>query len=177
MRTCHLREIDLCVATLVLNGNSNPGSYIPVTDDQLTKTCKNVRESQQCLVNFTKRCGSKVQREQIKWMTQNAFNQFNKICTRGHRDRKEFLKHAPCYNQASNNRNGCFTDFRNALEKLMATKYDNRISGGCCSYKQFQSCAIKSIEKACGKSAAQFGMKLIRKITTKMPDVICHGTN
>lgn len=52
-QSCHLRELDLCSATLLLF-NQNP-SGVATTDNELDKQCGFLGEAQQCFKNFTNR--------------------------------------------------------------------------------------------------------------------------
>lgn len=56
-QNCHLRELDLCSATLLLF-NQNP-SGVATTDNELDKQCGFLSEAQGCFNNFTTRCVNK----------------------------------------------------------------------------------------------------------------------
>lgn len=78
---CHLRELDLCAATLLLF-NQNP-SGVATTDAEVDKQCGFLKESQDCFRNFTTRCATPLQRELIGFVAEGSQELFKQFCTKG----------------------------------------------------------------------------------------------
>lgn len=172
-QSCHLRELDLCSATLLLF-NQNP-SGVATTDNELDKQCGFLKEAQGCFSNFTSRCTTPLQRELLAFGTEGSNELFKEFCTKGTKIRLEYLKHAPCLGQTQPDQKRCLNDVQTGLEKISEAKFNDRISTGCCVYARYQECTQGAIEKKCGKDAVEFGQLLIRMAASNLPDTICKG--
>lgn len=80
-QACHLRELDLCAASLLLF-NQNP-SGVATTDAEVDKQCGFLKESQECFKNFTTRCTTPLQRELIGFVSEGSQELFKQFCSKG----------------------------------------------------------------------------------------------
>ncbi|XP_074603045.1 uncharacterized protein LOC141856590 [Brevipalpus obovatus] len=172
-QTCHLRELDLCAATLLVF-TQNP-SGIATTDNELNKQCGYLREADSCLRNFTRKCTTPLQRELIGFVTEGSTRLLGEYCTIGTQLRQSYLKHAPCLNQAQKGQKTCVKDLQSALEIVTSVEWDKRIPAGCCSYRRFQVCTENLVETKCGKEAVEFMHILMRMALSRLPDIVCQG--
>jgi len=172
-QSCHLRELDLCAATLLVF-TQNP-SGIAITDNELNKQCGYLREADTCLRNFTKRCTTPLQRELISFVTEGSSRLLKEYCSVGTQLRQSYLKHAPCLNQAQKTQKTCMKDLQAALETVANVEWDKRIPVGCCSYRRFSKCVENKVESRCGKEAVEFMKLLLRMALSRLPDIICQG--
>jgi len=172
-QSCHLRELDLCAATLLVF-TQNP-SGIATSDNELNKQCGYLREADVCLRNFTRRCTTPLQRELINFVTEGSMRLLNEYCTPGTQLRQSYLKHAPCLNQAQKNQRTCVKDLQAALEVVTTVEWDKRIPAGCCSYRRFIACTENLVESKCGKEAVEFMNLLLRMALSRLPDIVCQG--
>jgi len=172
-QSCHLRELDLCAATLLVF-TQNP-SGIATSDNELNKQGGYLREADVCLRNFTRRCTTPLQRELINFVTEGSMRLLNEYCTPGTQLRQSYLKHAPCLNQAQKNQRTCVKDLQAALEVVTTVEWDKRIPAGCCAYRRFTACTENLVESKCGKEAVEFMNLLLRMALSRLPDIVCQG--
>lgn len=172
-QSCHLRELDLCAATLLVF-TQNPAG-IATTDGDLNKQCGHLHEADGCLKNFTKKCSTPLQRELITFVSEGSSRLLNEYCTEGTAVRQNYLKHAPCLNQAQKGQRSCVKDLQAALETVTSVEWDKRIPAGCCAYRRFQGCTEGIVEKNCGKEAVEFMNIMLRMALSRLPDIVCQG--
>ncbi|XP_015781965.1 uncharacterized protein LOC107359892 isoform X3 [Tetranychus urticae] len=172
-QSCHLRELDLCAATLLVF-TQNP-SGIATTGQEMNKQCGYLREADSCLRNFTRKCTTPLQRELIGFVTEGGMRLLNEYCSPATQLRQSYLKHAPCLNQAQRNQRMCVKDLQAALEIIANVEWDRRIPAGCCAYRRFQGCVVNLVESKCGKEAVEFIHILLRMALSRLPDIICVG--
>lgn len=150
-------------------------SGIATTDNELTKQCGYLREADNCLRNFTRRCTTPLQRELINFISEGSTRLLHEYCTSGTQLRNHYLKLAPCLNRAKQNQRLCVKDLQAALEAIGNVEWDKRIPAGCCAYRRFQRCAENLVESKCGKDAVEFMNLLLRMALSRLPDIICQG--
>lgn len=173
-QTCHLRELDLCAATLLVF-TQNPSGGIGTNDAELNKQCGYLKEADSCLRNFTRKCTTPLQRELISFVTEGGNRLLTEYCTSGTQLRQSYLKHAPCLQQATKGQKTCVKDLQSALEIVTSVEWDRRIPAGCCAYRRFQGCTENLVETKCGKEAVEFINILLRMAASRLPDIICQG--
>jgi len=171
--TCHLRELDLCAATLLVFTQSPSG--IATGDNELDKQCGYLKEADTCLRNYTRRCTTPLQRELVTFITEGSTRLMKDYCTRGSQLRQHYLKHATCLNQATRGQKGCIKDLQAAFEVITSVEWDKRVPSGCCAYRQFMKCTENLIESKCGKEAVEFTKILMRIALSRLPDIMCQG--
>jgi len=172
-QSCHLRELDLCAATLLVF-TQNP-SGIAQTDADLNKQCGYLHEADGCFKNYTRKCSTYMQRELITFLSEGSTRLLNEYCTEGTPVRQNYLKHAPCLNEAQKGQRGCVKDLQAALETVTSVDWTNRIAAGCCSFRRFQGCTEGLVEQKCGTEAVEFMHILLRMALSKVPDIVCQG--
>jgi len=166
---CHLRELDLCVAS----GAGN--NKISTTEAEVDKQCGVMQEVTDCFGNYTKACATPIQRELIALVSEGAREVQKKFCTRGDRIRTEYLKHAPCLAKTQPQGRKCLNDVQAGLEKIEESKFADRISTACCVYARYSTCSTKVVETGCGKEAVEHGNLLIKLATSNLLDVVCQS--
>jgi hypothetical protein len=176
-QSCHMRELDLCAATLVVFTQSPSG--LAVTENDLNKQCSYLKEADNCLKNFIKRCTTPIQRQMVSFMGEGSNDLLEDYCKPGTELRKAYLKHATCLNTAQNShQKTCIKDLQVALEVMTSINADNwqkRMPIGCCSYKRFEKCIGAQVEKKCGKEAMDFINQVLKRAFSRMPDMVCRN--
>lgn len=176
-QSCHMRELDLCAATLVVFTQSPSG--LAVTDADLNKQCGYLREADNCLKNFVKRCTTPLQRQMVAFMGEGSMDLLDDYCKPGTELRKAYLKHATCLNTAQkSHQKTCIRDLQTSLETLTSINADNwqkRMPVGCCTYKRFEQCLGSQVEKKCGKEAMNFIKLVLKRAFSRMPDMVCRN--
>ncbi|XP_076306568.1 uncharacterized protein LOC143223053 [Tachypleus tridentatus] len=171
-QNCHLREIDVCGAGLL---QSIQAQEFPQSEEDLNRECSQIQEAGSCLSNYTKTCMTPVQREIFGFLSEGPEHLMDEYCKSGTSIREQYLKNAACLNGAFDENQICFQDLQTALETITGTKFENRVTVGCCTYRRFESCFRDNLESKCGKEAVDFIQELLRTAVSRLPDVICTG--
>ncbi|OQR79142.1 hypothetical protein BIW11_00196 [Tropilaelaps mercedesae] len=166
---CHLRELDLCVAS----GAGN--NKISTTEAEVDKQCGVMQEVSECFGNYTQSCATPIQRELVGLVSEGAREVQKKFCTRGDKLRTEYLKHASCLAKAQPQGRKCLNDVQTGLEKIEEAKFQDRVSTACCVYARYAQCSTQVVEGTCGKAAVEYGHLLIRLATSNLLDVVCQN--
>jgi len=172
-----MRELDLCAATLVVLNQSPSG--LAVTENDLNKQCTYLKEADNCLKNFIRRCTTPIQRQMVSFMGEGSDELLEDYCKPGSDLRKAYLKHATCLNTAQkSHQKSCIKDLQVSLEVLTSINSENwqkRIPIGCCSFKRFENCIGSQVEKKCGKEALEFINLVLKRAFSRMPDMVCRN--
>lgn len=185
---CHLRELDLCAASLLVFLQSPDG--MATTEQEINRQCVHVREADQCFNSYTRRCMTPIQRQLVSLSTNGTVQVANEYCRRGSPLRLTYLKHSKCLNQVQRKeQKSCMRDLQAALELLSVSPTSSSSSSpsnstlgpgrqltlGCCAFKRFESCIGNHIEKRCGKEAIQFVQLTFRRLTSRLPETMCRS--
>lgn len=179
-QSCHLRELDLCAASLLILTQA-PGG-LATSEQEMNKQCVQLREANSCMQNYTRRCMTQMQREIVFFAANSSIQMMQEYCTRGSQLRNNYLKHAQCLNQLQKKeQKTCFKDLQNSIE-LLATNgpagseiTNKKLQLGCCAYKRFEACIGGPMEKRCGKDAITFVNGIVRRATSRLPETVCRS--
>lgn len=127
--TCHLRELDLCLASVaVFTQNSNPH---PVTNNEINRQCKILLETETCLSNFTHRCMTDMQSQLFTMFADGGLDSIRELCKPHSKLRESYLKHGDCVNAQNKGQRVCMRDFQASLEKAVDIEWQDRLKLGC----------------------------------------------
>lgn len=198
-QSCHLRELDLCAASLLVFVQAPNG--LATSDHELNGQCKHIGEAQSCFNNYTRRCTTSVQRQLISFVANETVQLGHEYCTRGSGLRQTYLKHAQCLAQVQKSgQKACIRDLQVALDLLatptatiskfaanqttttnelqqttaFATGGDAKVRLACCAYRRFESCLADQIDKRCGRDATDFIRQVARRASSRLPELLCH---
>lgn len=175
-QSCHMRELDLCAATLIVFTQSPAG--LAVNDHDLNRQCGYLKEADNCIKNYTRRCATPVQRQMVSFMGEGPMDLLEEYCKPGTEIRKAYLKHATCLNGAQkSHQKVCIKDLQIAFESLTSTgdNLQKRLPLGCCTFKRFENCIGSQVEKKCGKEALNFINLVLKRAFSRMPDMLCRN--
>lgn len=175
-QSCHLRELDLCAATLVVFMQTSSG--LAINEQDLTKQCGYLREADTCMKNYTRRCTTPLQRQMVGFMGEGPMDLLEEYCKPGSDLRKAYLKHATCLNGSQkNHQKTCIKDLQVAFEQLTsdAENLTKRLPLGCCTFRRFESCIGSQVEKKCGKEALNLINLILKRAFSRMPDMLCRN--
>ncbi|XP_015781966.1 uncharacterized protein LOC107359892 isoform X4 [Tetranychus urticae] len=172
-QSCHLRELDLCAATLLVF-TQNP-SELTGNDVELDKQCSFIREAEDCRRNFTRRCTTPLQRELIDYLGEGGRQVGQEFCTRGSPLREEYKKHARCLGLSRRESAGCSRDLQRALEVVQNLPWDSRIQTGCCAYNRYDACTSSIISSRCGPQALSLSRQVLRLAASRLPEMLCQS--
>lgn len=176
-QSCHLRELDLCAASMLVLTQSPNG--LATSDNEIDKQCLQLKEADVCMRNYTKRCMTSIQNQILTFGANSTSQLLSEYCTKGSQLRKSYLKHAQCLNQIQKKEQKvCVRDLQNSLELLTTNNNgieNKRLQLACCAYRKFETCLSVPTEKRCGKEANNFVNNIIRRITSKLPENLCRN--
>ncbi|XP_053201294.1 uncharacterized protein LOC128386301 isoform X3 [Panonychus citri] len=170
-QSCHLRELDLCAATLLVF-TQNP-SEITGSEIELDKQCGFIREAESCRRNFTQRCTTPLQRELIDYLGEGGRQVGDEFCTRGSPLREEYKRHARCLGSTRRESAWCSKDLQRAMEVVTNSALDARISTACCAFNRYDSCTSNIISSRCGPQALALSRRVIRLAASRLPEMLC----
>lgn len=127
--SCHLRELDLCLASVaVFTQNSNSH---PVTNNEVSRQCKILVETETCLKNFTSRCMTEMQSQLFTMFADGGLDTIRELCKPQSKVRDSYLKHGDCINGQQKAQRVCMRDFQASLEKAVDIEWQDRLKLGC----------------------------------------------
>lgn len=200
--SCHLRELDLCAASMLVFTQAPNG--LATNDNDINKQCLHLKDADSCLRNYTRRCMTPVQREVTTFMSNSSLQLLDEYCTKGSKLRQTYLKHSKCLNeiQKKQEHKSCMRDLQNSLEILTSNQHlptskqelqkqkrfsdksqfsDTDASSGkrlqlaCCTFRRFEVCLGTQMEKRCGKETIQFVKTVMRRATSRLPETVCRN--
>lgn len=180
-KTCHLRELDLCLASVLVFAQSPQSNK--VTENDINKQCHYFGDTENCFKNYTTNCATKSQRLLIDFISDGVLKTFKDYCTPGNEIRRLFIKHGECLNLQRSKTNKCLIDLQAAIEKTTADSknWKDRPKTLCCAYDRYSSCMRNIIEPACGKEAVELGETFVRALFSRAVQVTCtrykHNSN
>lgn len=173
-KSCHLRELDLCLASVLVFAQSPQNNK--VTENDINKQCHYFGDTENCFRNYTNNCATKSQRLLIDFVSSGVLQTFRDYCTPGNEIRELFIKHGECINLQRPRTNKCLIDLQAAIEKSTSVDHKNwrdRPKTLCCAYDRYRSCMYGVIEPACGKEAVELGETFVRALFSRAVQVTC----
>jgi hypothetical protein len=127
-QTCHMRELDLCLASLTVffQGNQHP-----VTNAEVNRQCKVLMETETCLSNFTSRCMTENQAQMVDMFAEGGLNTIRELCKPQSKLRSSYLRHGDCINGQYKSQKVCMRDFQVSLEKAVDIEWQERLKLAC----------------------------------------------
>lgn len=180
-KSCHLRELDLCLASVLVFAQSPQSNK--VTENDINKQCHYFGDTENCFKNYTSTCATKNQRLLIDFVSEGVLQTFKDYCTPGNEIRKLTIKHGECINLQRTKTNKCLIDLQAAIEKTTADarNWKDRPKTLCCAYDRYRSCMFNVIEPVCGREAVELGEIFVRSLFSRAVQVTCtrykHNSN
>lgn len=128
-QTCHLREIDLCLAPLAVLAQGR-GAH-PISNQEINRQCKMLLETEECMQNYTSRCMTPMQGQMVNLFSEHGFETIRDLCKPKTDLYNRYLKHGNCINGQHNNHKVCIRDFQAAVEKAADASFQDRLKIGC----------------------------------------------
>jgi len=171
-QNCHLRELDLCAASLLVFTQGPSG--VANTDAELDRQCTFIKEADECIRNYTATCATDVQQQLTDMVFDGTAKLQKDYCTKGSQLREMYMKHSPCLRTAMRDaQKPCIKDLQVAFEAMTAAKWDKRIGLGCCAYNRVGDCLSKAVKKECGEETVSFVGNMTRAALSRLPDIVC----
>lgn len=167
---CHLRELDLCLASLAVFFQANTH---PITNAEVTRQCKILMETETCLTNYTRRCMTEQQAELVDMVAEGGLETIRELCRPQSKLRTSYLKNGDCINQQHKAQRVCMRDFQVSLEKAVEIEWQDRLKLACCSFNKLNACTQDVIEPKCGSEAYELHKQMFRTSVSRMPSLAC----
>lgn len=126
---CHLRELDLCLASIAVLTQALNNR--PVTNNEISRQCKVLSETDSCLSTFTNRCMTPRQAHLIGFFADGALNTIKEFCDPSSSLHASYLKHGNCINRQEKGRRVCMRDFQASLERAVDLEWQDRLKLAC----------------------------------------------
>ena len=147
-----------------------------MTEADLDKQCGFLKDSDECLRNYTANCNTPLQEDLIDMFRENSPRYIKEYCTRGSPLREANKKYATCVRDAT--RDGghktCIKDMQVGFEVITTVEWQDRLSAACCTYDRTKMCMEKLIEEKCGSDAVDFMRTQLRQALSRMPEIMCN---
>ncbi|CAG2162762.1 unnamed protein product [Oppiella nova] len=170
--SCHLRELDLCLASGLASGQN-----LPTTIAEINKQCNGFKEMNECIGNYSRRCSTKAMRDFMRSVTSqgDVKSWYSEFCTKdSSEEREKFLKHSTCLNTAQKESRSCTRDLTVALDKAINSDIENRIPEMCCAVRRMRKCSSDIIEGKCGKEGMKYMGQMLQSVAgTRIPEIAC----
>lgn len=173
-KSCHLRELDLCLASVLVFAQSPQNNK--VTENDINKQCHYFGDTENCFKNYTTNCATKSQRMLIDFASGGVLQTFRDYCTPGSKIRAAFIKNGECLNVQRPKTNKCLIDLQAAIERTTqdSKNWRERPQTLCCAYDRYRSCMYNVIEPTCGKEAVELGETFVRSLFSRAVQVTCN---
>lgn len=127
--SCHLRELDLCLASVaVLSQGQNTHQ---INNGEINRQCKLLNETEGCLQNFTRRCMTELQERSINLVADGGLDTIRELCKPQSKLRDQYLKHGNCINDQYKGQKVCMRDFQASLERAVEITWQDRLKLAC----------------------------------------------
>jgi len=171
-QNCHLREMDLCAASLLVLTQSPQGGA-GTTEKDLDRQCSFIKETETCIRNFTKNCMTEDQQQLANFLFDGTTKLQKDYCTTGSALRKGYLKHSGCLNAVQKEQKPCIKDLQVAFEEVTSAKWDMRMGLACCAYRRVRACTEKIMQEKCEEGAIDFFTDLGQAMLGRLPELMC----
>jgi len=169
---CHLKELDYCGASLILQLQNQAN---PTTDAAIDAYCGLIKEAHDCATNYSAKCATPLQKELFDFFAFGSLNTVEEFCTPGSSLRSNYLAHAKCLSEARDESKRCTNDLQVAVEELTTISWEKRIPLGCCAFNRFRDCSISIVKSRCGDDVVDLGSKVMSMSTSRLPETVCRS--
>ncbi|GFT94294.1 uncharacterized protein NPIL_607701 [Nephila pilipes] len=170
-QTCHLREVDLCVAIGMFHYQSNG---IPPDDEKVTEWCETMQEVRECMGNFTDKCLSPLQKE-LLGLFAGSDTIAKELCTSGSELRTNYLAHSECLADGSETDEfkTQMKDLHVMIETMFDIPFKKRFPLMCCGFRRFHEQIEEMTQKRCGEESVAMIRNIMKMLVTDLPEIIC----
>jgi len=169
---CHLRELDLCFATL--STFAKP-SGVARTEADLDNQCSFLVETEECIEDFVDDCMPDTMKLLADQVLNGTTTLRQEFCNENSTLRANYLEHGDCISRMLTEAKPCFTDLGVAFEMVTnnETKGRDRIPLLCCSVYRVKTCLKSIIIEKCSAEAWDFYADQTTKLIGRLPGFVC----
>lgn len=138
------------------------GIRFATSDEELNENCPYLHDGLRCIDNYTRSCLEPAKRSAFYRSYTGSAMVLQEICAPGPY-REEFLRLAPCMNNATEEYFACAKPYQKALQRFSSTK---EIPAEMCGeLKRYVSCSESVMRQTCGNEAAIFTAGFLHRMT------------
>lgn len=171
---------------------SSPEISFALTQEELDKSCVELRAGIKCIDNYTEVCMEKQEQIMFRRIYAGITDVVQELCTRG-KYQEEYLKHANCvknvrpeYEKCSNKYEVTLTGLSEVSNHQISEQYktDRRESLAlgshedylrivCCSFQEYLKCSEQTVQRSCGDEAALFTSAFLKRMASNIIKNFC----
>ncbi|XP_013200027.1 uncharacterized protein LOC106142703 [Amyelois transitella] len=178
---CNQEEDMLQKCSMALPVLSSPDISFALTQEELDKSCIELRSGIRCIENYTQVCMEKHEQVVFKRIYAGITDVIQELCTRGtYQD--EYLRHANCVKNVRPEYESCSKKYEVTLTTLSqpqkterystgkdeATSHEDHLRTVCCSFQEYLLCSEQTVQRSCGDDAALFTSAFLKKMASNI---------
>lgn len=144
---------------------------------EINKQCNGLKEMNECIGNYSRRCATKSMREFVRSITSHGDvrSWYSEFCTKENsEEREKYLKHSTCLNSAQKETRSCVRDLTVAIDKAVNSDVEKRIPEICCAVRRMRKCSDDIVEGKCGKEGSKYMNQMVQSVVgTRLPEIVC----
>lgn len=174
--TCHLRELDICAASLAVFAQRSTRDQSD-THLMIDRQCVAITDAADCISNFTELCLTETQKQLSDTLFDGVSKLQKEYCDKKSSLRAMYVQHAPCLAEVSKEQKSCLKLFQAGLESVNKAVWNKRIPYLCCTYHRLTGCVQDLVRTKCGDEPLSIMNGLIRATVSRIPDLMCAEHN
>ncbi|KAL4704958.1 hypothetical protein ACJJTC_013415 [Scirpophaga incertulas] len=157
-----------------------------LTQDELDKSCVELRAGITCIDNYTNVCMEKHEQVVFRRIYSGITEVVQDLCTRG-KYQEEYLKHANCVKNVRPEYEKCSKKYEVTLTTLSDhqknEQYQTEDQSGnsqedylktvCCSFQEYLLCSEQTVQRSCGDEAALFTSAFLKRMASNIIKNFC----
>ncbi|XP_063824979.1 uncharacterized protein LOC135074571 [Ostrinia nubilalis] len=183
---CNQQEDLLQRCSMALPVLSSREISFALTQEELDKSCVELRSGIRCIDNYTTVCMEKHEQVVFRRIYSGITDVVQDLCTRG-KYQDEYLKHATCVKHVRPEYEKCSKRYEVTLTTLSdshkteqyQTDHDNSASHEdylrtvCCSFQEYLRCSEQTVQSSCGDDAALFTSAFLKRMASNIIKNFC----
>ncbi|KAI4504730.1 hypothetical protein M0802_000280 [Mischocyttarus mexicanus] len=173
---CGHEELTRCARPLKKFSNNNDLSFVTKKED-LQELCPDLQAGMKCIKTYTVKCMADQQREHFNSLYTGTNQAIMELCQDGpYQD--EYLRHAPCMQNAKKEYDLCYKKYERATQEI---ERENRTTGNpndrlksvCCVFKEYLECSHHTVRRQCGDDTARFTKEFLDRMSNSLLKMHC----
>ncbi|XP_059047092.1 uncharacterized protein LOC131842538 [Achroia grisella] len=171
---------------------SSPEISFALTQEELDKSCVELRAGIKCIDNYTEVCMEKHEQIVFRKIYAGITDVVQELCTRG-KYQEEYLKHANCVKNVRPEYEKCSHKYEVTLtglselsnhqvneqyktdrrEALALGNREDYLRIVCCSFQEYLKCSELTVQSSCGDEAALFTSAFLKRMASNIIKNYC----
>lgn len=183
---CNQQEDLLQRCSMALPVLSSREISFALTQDELDKSCIELRSGIRCIDNYTNVCMEKQEQVVFRRIYSGITDVVQDLCARG-KYQDEYLKHANCVKNVRPEYEKCSKKYEVTLTTLsdhqkneqyqtdedVGNSQEDYLRTVCCSFQEYLLCSEQTVQKSCGDEAALFTSAFLKRMASNIIKNFC----